>query len=94
MPLHRGANGSDDTGKQRTIAVNPFFGEANPVGGMDTAPPKHRLPDNALPPTSAYQLVHDELMLDGNSRLNLATFVTTWMEPGRGCSSGSAGTRT
>jgi glutamate decarboxylase len=29
----------------------------------------------------AYQLVHDELMLDGNARLNLATFVTTWMEP-------------
>ena len=29
----------------------------------------------------AYQIVHDELMLDGNSRLNLATFVTTWIEP-------------
>ncbi len=32
-------------------------------------------------PQTAYHLVHDELMLDGNSRLNLATFVTTWMEP-------------
>src|SRR5438270_9121772 len=31
--------------------------------------------------SAAYQVVHDELMLDGNSRLNLATFVTTWMEP-------------
>jgi glutamate decarboxylase len=29
----------------------------------------------------AYEIIHDELMLDGNSRLNLATFVTTWMEP-------------
>ena len=29
----------------------------------------------------AYQIVHDELMLDGNARLNLATFVTTWMDP-------------
>lgn len=84
MPLHRGANGSDGSGKPPTIAVNPFFGEANPVGGMDTAPPKHRLPDSPLPPMSAYQLVHDELMLDGNSRLNLATFVTTWMEPQAG----------
>ena len=28
-----------------------------------------------------YELIHDELMLDGNSRMNLATFVTTWMEP-------------
>ncbi len=32
-------------------------------------------------PDTAYQLIHDELMLDGNARLNLATFVTTWMEP-------------
>jgi len=30
---------------------------------------------------AAYQIVHDECMLDGNARLNLATFVTTWMEP-------------
>jgi glutamate decarboxylase len=29
-------------------------------------------------------MVHDELMLDGNARLNLATFVTTWMEPQAG----------
>ena len=26
-------------------------------------------------------MIHDELLLDGSSRLNLATFVTTWMEP-------------
>jgi glutamate decarboxylase len=26
-------------------------------------------------------VVRDELILDGNARLNLATFVTTWMEP-------------
>src|SRR5262249_10928751 len=25
--------------------------------------------------------IHDELLLDGSSRLNLATFVSTWMEP-------------
>jgi glutamate decarboxylase len=47
---------------------------------MMSAPPTHRLPDGPMPPPTAYQLVHDELMLDGNSRLNLATFVTTWME--------------
>jgi glutamate decarboxylase len=34
-----------------------------------------------VPADTAWQLVHDELMLDGNARLNLATFVTTWMEP-------------
>ena len=30
---------------------------------------------------AAYQVVHDELLFDGNPRLNLASFVTTWMEP-------------
>jgi glutamate decarboxylase len=39
------------------------------------------MPDEELPPDVAYQLIHDELMLDGNARLNVATFVTTWMEP-------------
>jgi glutamate decarboxylase len=43
--------------------------------------PRHTLPDLELDPDTAYQVVHDELMLDGNARLNLATFVTTWMEP-------------
>jgi glutamate decarboxylase len=42
--------------------------------------PTHRLNKRPIPAETAYQLVHDELMLDGNARLNLATFVTTWME--------------
>ena len=43
--------------------------------------PRHELPEGELPPDVAYQLIHDELMLDGNARLNVATFVSTWMEP-------------
>src|SRR5512133_3585501 len=43
--------------------------------------PRHELPAGEMEPDIAYQIVHDELMLDGNARLNLATFVTTWMEP-------------
>ena len=43
--------------------------------------PRHTLPAGELSPDVAYQIIHDELMLDGNARLNLATFVTTWMEP-------------
>ncbi|MFJ2262474.1 glutamate decarboxylase [Streptomyces sp. NPDC087844] len=77
MALHKGPAKSDE----HPSTVNPFYGEANPVDGMTEAPPQHRLPDGPLAPSTAYQLVHDELMLDGNSRLNLATFVTTWMEP-------------
>jgi glutamate decarboxylase len=43
--------------------------------------PRHRMPAEEMDPEVAYQIVHDELMLDGNARLNLATFVGTWMEP-------------
>jgi glutamate decarboxylase len=43
--------------------------------------PRHTLPAGEMPPDVAYQIVHDELMLDGNARLNLATFVGTWLEP-------------
>ncbi len=43
--------------------------------------PRHELPAGELAPDTAYQIIHDELMLDGNARLNLATFVSTWMEP-------------
>ncbi len=43
--------------------------------------PRYRLPAGPLDAETAYQLVRDELMLDGNARLNLATFVTTWMDP-------------
>ena len=39
------------------------------------------MPDNSMPKDAAYQVISDELMLDGNPRLNLASFVTTWMEP-------------
>ena len=38
------------------------------------------MPDNSMPKDAAYQVISDELMLDGNPRLNLASFVTTWME--------------
>lgn len=42
--------------------------------------PKYRIPDNEHAASHAYQVVHDELMLDGNSRQNLATFCQTWAE--------------
>ncbi|MEB3331081.1 MAG: glutamate decarboxylase [Synechococcaceae cyanobacterium] len=43
--------------------------------------PRHRLAERGLDPETAYELIHEHLMLDGNARLNLATFVGTWMEP-------------
>ncbi|WP_406147922.1 glutamate decarboxylase [Streptomyces sp. NBC_01012] len=85
MPLHKGSHGGTaPSDEHRRLALNPFFAEADPTAPMISAPPTHQLPDGPLPPATAYRLVHDELMLDGNSRLNLATFVTTWMEPQAG----------
>ncbi len=43
--------------------------------------PRYQMPQHGMPARSAYQLIHDELNLDGNPALNLASFVTTWMEP-------------
>lgn len=42
--------------------------------------PKYTIPENGMPANAAYQLIHDELNMDANPSLNLASFVTTWME--------------
>jgi len=43
--------------------------------------PKYQLPEHEQDPRHTFRLVADELMLDGNSRQNLATFCQTWLEP-------------
>jgi glutamate decarboxylase len=43
--------------------------------------PRHSIPEDGMAPGTAYHLIHDELILDGSSRFNLATFCSTWMEP-------------
>jgi len=77
MALHHGTP-ARHPGRHRG---NPLLTLDNPVLGEEVVLPTHRLRDDPIPAETAYQLVHDELMLDGNARLNLATFVTTWMEP-------------
>ncbi|CAO3577568.1 unnamed protein product [Absidia cylindrospora] len=42
--------------------------------------PRYDMPEEEMPSNMAYRLVKDELQLDGNPALNLATFVTTYME--------------
>ncbi len=51
--------------------------------GQDLAKamPKYKFPADESRPEDAFQVVSDELMLDGNSRQNLATFCQTWEEP-------------
>ena len=43
--------------------------------------PKYAIPEDSRAPDVVYQVIKDELELDGNAHMNLATFVTTWMEP-------------
>ncbi|MEB3255490.1 MAG: glutamate decarboxylase [Synechococcaceae cyanobacterium] len=43
--------------------------------------PGDHFSEAGLHPALAYELIHAHLLLDGNARLNLATFVGTWMEP-------------
>ena len=74
MPLHASppSERSDEE-----VSIRPEFAQPGELQSV----PRFRLADQTLPAQTAYQLVHDELLLDGNSRLNLATFVGTWMEP-------------
>ena len=48
---------------------------------LSVSMPKYKFPSTEQDPRHAYAVVHDELMLDGNSRQNLATFCQTWLEP-------------
>ncbi|MEV7554204.1 glutamate decarboxylase [Amycolatopsis sp. NPDC089917] len=77
MVLHKG----NATDQDRKSGANPLYAGAYPALAANFRLPHDSLADDPLPPDTALQLVRDELMLDGNARLNLATFVTTWMEP-------------
>ncbi|KAL8140734.1 hypothetical protein V2J09_006755 [Rumex salicifolius] len=71
MVLSEAASGSDDKFISCTFASR-YVREALPC---------FKIPEKSIPKDAAYQIISDELMLDGNPRLNLASFVTTWMEP-------------
>jgi glutamate decarboxylase len=72
MALHRHVGDPDD---QREL--DPLLSSPDRPGRM----PRLRIPDETTPPEIAARLVRGDLILDGSARLNLATFVTTWMEP-------------
>ncbi len=69
MAIHRHSPGTGDEG------ALPRFTRS----GMLKVP-RNRIPEREMLPRTAYQIVMDEVMLDGNARFNLATFVTTWMD--------------
>ncbi len=66
----------EDIEQIERLYLSPMFarqGEESSVNAKTLDSMGHR-------PDVAYQLIHDELMLDGNARQNLATFVTTYMD--------------
>ncbi|KAG0048791.1 hypothetical protein BGZ83_006298 [Gryganskiella cystojenkinii] len=69
-PHHRGEN------RNRNIH-SLAYGSRYATGDI----PKYELPKESTDASVAYQLIHDELQLDGRPALNLASFVGTWMEP-------------
>jgi glutamate decarboxylase len=73
MALHRQVQ-EHESGAE--LDINPVY-----VQEVSCEIPRFRIPQRGVAPRTALQVVRDELILDGNARLNLATFVTTWMEP-------------
>ena len=49
--------------------------------GFRTRIDPDRFPEEGMTADEAYELIHTGLMLDGRETLNMASFVTTWMEP-------------
>ena len=66
-----------DGRKHQLAGVRPMYARESLLGPT----PRHAIPEDGMPPSTAYHLIHDELILDGSSRFNLATFCSTWMEP-------------
>jgi len=64
-------------GHELTQVMRPMYARQWLLGPA----PRHSIPDQGMPPSTAYHLIHDELIFDGSSRFNLATFCSTWMEP-------------
>ena len=73
MPLHKKVAEADASAD---LEINPVY-----VREVRLRVPRNKIPQHGMLPDTALQAVRDELILDGNARLNLATFVTTWMEP-------------
>ena len=65
-PLDEGENSIDETYGSSELSANL---------------PTSSFPDRERDPRRIHAAIRDELMLDGNSRQNLATFCQTWEEP-------------
>ncbi len=78
MPMHRRSTDEDKRHADRVISAEAL---ASMQLALGKPAPKNHFPQGTIDPDVAAAVIKDELLLDGNARLNLATFVTTWMEP-------------
>ena len=70
-------NPENETRKSETRSLNSYTYAGRWVTDEVS---KNKFPEKSMDSRAAYQLIHDEMNLDGNPALNLASFVTTWME--------------
>jgi glutamate decarboxylase len=69
MPLH-------NTEELTAMPTSPVEAEVH-----DATEETYVFPEGPQDPQAVYQTIHDQVVLDGNSQQNLATFCTTWIEP-------------
>jgi len=71
MAVHRVKSSADaDAADDVYVSTDPSW-----------SAPKYKMPEVEWDGRHAYELVRDELMVEGNARLNMATFCQTWAEP-------------
>ncbi|MDE0884955.1 MAG: glutamate decarboxylase [Myxococcota bacterium] len=68
---------AEDDARRASDEIVPTYSARELSGPIS----RNEMSARGMAPRLAYQVIHDELQLDGFSLLNLATFVTTWMEP-------------
>src|SRR5580698_1586459 len=69
MPLH-------NTEELKAPPTSPLEAEIH-----DENAQTYEFPESRQDAQTVYQTIHNQLILDGNSQQNLATFCTTWIEP-------------
>ncbi len=69
MPLH-------NTEELKSPPTSPIEADA-----LNNKTETYEFPETRQDPQAVYQTIHNQLILDGNSQQNLATFCTTWIEP-------------
>ncbi|KAF8939564.1 glutamate decarboxylase [Dissophora ornata] len=86
--LHKHVDSEEIVKRAKQSPIHQFAGKAKNVHALAYGSryasqdiPKYKMPDQSTEAQAAYQLIHDELELDGRPSMNLASFVHTWMEP-------------